>query len=428
MFPSPFVHLGADETFELGKGQTRSRVDSATLAVVYLDYLKQIEATLRRPGKRFLFWGDIAMNTPALVPSLPKDMIAVAWEYAASRNFDRWLKPYRDAGMETWIAPGVTSWNRVWPNNNIALPNIQGFAREGQAGGATGMLNTQWDDNGDGIFEQVWLGVTFGAAAAWQSGESSIPRFRDAYGLQFHGDTTGAIDAAQRHLDAAQAALQESRAGDASSYLFFVDPYTDEGVVDLIRLRPVLSRVRVQAESALVRLAQARQQRHLRELTAVDAMELGARRIDWLAAKFQFADEIAMAYARADSAARAGTATWLDLAELSGINGRLQDMRDGYVLTRELFERSWRAENRPYWLQNDLARYDAEIITWVQRINAMDRARRRFTRERKLPTPEELGIPRALLPAPTEAGATVPPRPAPAARGTPPSPARTSAP
>lgn len=409
MFPSPFVHLGADETFELGKGQTKPRVDSAGMGQVYLEYLRDIEQTLRRPGKRFLFWGDIAMRHPALVPLLPKDMIAVGWEYGASRNFDRFLKPFRDAGMETWIAPGVTNWNRVWPNNNVALPNIQGFAREGQAGGSTGMLNTQWDDNGDAIFEQLWLGVTFGGAAAWQSGESDIARFRAAYGLQFHGDTTGRIDAAHRHLDMAQAALQESRAGDASSYLFFVDPYTDEGVFDLLRLRPVLSRVRVHAESALVLIAQARTQRHLREPTALDAMELGARRIDWLAAKFQFADEIALAYARADSVARAGTATWLDLAELSGINGRLQDMRDGYVLTRELFERSWRAENRPYWLMNNLARFDAEIMTWVQRTNAMDRARRRFARESKLPTPEELGIPRALLP--TLGGAAAPPTP-----------------
>ncbi len=432
-FPGPFVHIGADETFELGKGQTKARVDSAGgapagIGPVYIEYLKEIELALRKPGKRFLFWGDIAMNSPALVSQLPPDMIAVGWEYARAKDFDRFLRPFRDAGMETWVAPGVTSWNRVWPNNNIALPNIQGFAREGQAAGATGMLNTTWDDNGDAIFEQTWLGIAFGAAASWQEGESDIARFRDAYGLQFHGDTSGLIDAAHRHLDAAHAALSESRAGDGSSYLFFVDPFSDEGVVDLVRLRPVLSRVRVQAESALVKVAQARRQRQLRELGALDALELGARRLDWLAAKFQFADEVALAYARADSAARAGTATWQDLAELSGINGRLQDLRDGYVLTRELFERSWREENRPYWLQNNLARYDNEIVTWVRRINAMDRARRRFTRERKLPTPEELEIPRALLPGAGDSSLSAPPRPATGGRGTSPAPGRTSGP
>lgn len=404
MFPAPFVHLGADETFELGKGQTKTRVDSATIGPVYVEYLRDIERTLRRDGKRFLFWGDIAMNHPALVKSLPKDMIAIGWEYSAQSGFDRWLKPYRDAGMETWVAPGVSSWNRVWPNFPVALANIQGFAREGQAAGSTGILNTTWDDNGDAIFNQTWMGVLFGAAAGWQPGEASIPQFRRAFGLQFHGDTSGRIDAAHRHLDAAQLALQESRAGDASSYLFFVDPYTDEGVLDLIRLRPVLSRVRIHAESALVLIAQARAQRHLRELDALAAMELGARRIDWIGAKFQFADEIAQSFARVQDPARTTPVGWVDLADLSGINGKLQDLRDGYVLSRELFERAWALENRPYWLQNNLARYDVEIQTWVQRINAMDRARRRHARERRLPTAQELGIPASLLASQVRAG------------------------
>lgn len=398
LFPAPLIHLGADETFELGKGQTKTRVDSLGIGPVYVQYLTDIERTLRRDGKRFLFWGDIAMHHPALVRSLPPGMIAIGWDYGAREGFDRFLKPFRDAGMETWIAPGVSNWGRVWPNYGAALPNIQGFAREGQALGATGMLNATWDDNGDALFNQTWYGVLFGAAAAWQLGESSIPSFQKSFALRFHGDTTGRIDAAHRHLSAAHAALQESRAGDASSYLFFLDPFTDEGVVDLVRLRPVLARVRIHAESALVLVAQAREQRHLRELDALDAMELGARRIDWIGAKFQFADEIVQSFVRTTDPKRTTPVTWVDLAELSGINGKLQDMRDGYVLTRELFERSWRAENRPYWLQNNLARYDTEIITWVQRINAMDQARRRHARDRELPTAAELGIPQALLP------------------------------
>jgi hexosaminidase len=420
LFPGPFLHLGADETFELGKGQTKARVEKDGIGPVYLKFLADIEAALRRPGRRFLFWGDIAMNHPALVKSLPQDLIAVAWSYERASGFERFLKPYTDAGMETWVAPGVNNWNRVWPNYAMTLPNIQGFAREGQTAGSTGLLNTSWDDNGDALFEQTWYGMLFGAAAGWQSGESSIPAFQRSFGLLFHGDTTGLIDAAHRHLIEAHRLLQSTRAGDASSYLFFVDPFSSEGVVDLQRLRPQLTAVRVQAESAVVKILEARQQqRHLRELTALDAMELGARRIDWIGAKFQTADEIVTAYIKATEPGRTNV-SWVDLAELSGINGRLQDMRDGYVLTRELFERSWRAENRPYWLQNNLARYDAEILTWLQRINAMDQARRRFSRDRVLPTPEELGIPRALLPAPP-----APPAPPPAAA---PAPARPSTP
>ncbi|HRN52733.1 MAG TPA: family 20 glycosylhydrolase, partial [Gemmatimonadaceae bacterium] len=168
MFPSPFVHLGADETFELGAGRTKPMVADSGLGAVYINYLKAIVETVRRPGKRYLFWGDIAMNSPELVSRLPKDLIAVGWDYWSRSNFDRCLKPFRDAGMETWVAPGVSNWNGVYPNSNTALPNIQGFIRDGQRAGATGVINTTWDDWGDAIFEQNWYGLVFGAAAAWQ--------------------------------------------------------------------------------------------------------------------------------------------------------------------------------------------------------------------------------------------------------------------
>ena len=46
---------------------------------VYVGFLKDIADSLKYTGKRFLFWGDVAMNHPELVKNLPKDMIAVAW-------------------------------------------------------------------------------------------------------------------------------------------------------------------------------------------------------------------------------------------------------------------------------------------------------------------------------------------------------------
>ncbi len=399
LFPSPFVHLGADETFELGLGRTKPAVDSQTIGPVYLDYVRRTVETVRQPGKKYLFWGDIAMNHPQLVRRLPSDLIAVGWDYWSRSNFDRYLKPFRDAGMETWIAPGVNNWGRIWPNSGAALGNIQGFARDGQRGGATGMLNTTWDDFGDNIFEQNWYGLLFGAAAAWQPGESDTTRFQRSFGRTFHGDTTGKIDRAHTLLTAAHATLASSGAGDASSYLFFLDPWTSEGVFESKRLLPVIPQMRVQAESALVLIAQAREQAHLRELPALDAMELGARRIDWLGMKFQLADEIAQRTIRATQPGRTDV-DWKELSELTGINGRLQDMRDGFVLTREMFERSWHAENRPYWLQNNLARFDVEIATWVRRINLMDQARRQHARTKTLPSATQLGVPAELMAAP----------------------------
>ena len=136
-YPSPLLHLGADETVELGKGQTKAAVDAQGLGKVYLNYLQSTVAALKPLNRRFLFWGDIAMKEPALVKALPQDfksqMIAVAWEYNPHTSFAPWIRPYTDAGMECWVAPGVNNWSRVWPNFNNTLPNIQQFTAQGQA-------------------------------------------------------------------------------------------------------------------------------------------------------------------------------------------------------------------------------------------------------------------------------------------------------
>ena len=92
--------------------------------------------------KRLLFWGDIAENSPELVGTLPKDMIAVSWHYDAKPDFTKNLEPFFKSGLETWVAPGVNNWNRVYPDNNEALGNIMNFVRDGQKLGAKGMLNT----------------------------------------------------------------------------------------------------------------------------------------------------------------------------------------------------------------------------------------------------------------------------------------------
>ncbi|MDE3150637.1 MAG: family 20 glycosylhydrolase [Gemmatimonadota bacterium] len=396
LFPGPFMHLGADETVELGKGQTRQRVKDEGLGPVYLGFLKSIDSTLKPLHKRLLFWGDIASGSPELVKTLPKDMIAVAWGYGPSKSFDRAIEPFRQAGMETWVAPGVSNWSRIYPNNDVALRNIQGFVRDGQRLGATGVLNTSWDDDGEAIFNQTWYGVLFGAAAGWQPGESSIPAFEHAYGQVFHGDTTGKIDDAQLKLSAVQALLDSAKLGDANDNLFWVDPWSPEGQRVAEKIRPVVRRMRILAESSLVLIDQARPFID-RNLDAVDAMALGARKIDFVGMKFEFADEMAQMYASAaDSTTPADqrvNSRGQELIDMSSTNGRAQDLRDGYSLMRDLYEAAWLRENRPYWLHNVLARYDMATQLWIARADAFSAARAELGRTHHLPPADSLGIP-----------------------------------
>jgi len=103
-------------------------------------------------------------------------------------------------------------------------------------------------------------------------------------------------------------------------------------------------------------------------------------------------------YARASTPINASTNDDLnDIA--SPLNGRIGDLKEGYVLGRELYEHAWANENRPTYLGNLTNRYDAAAQLWNQRTDKIRAAFAQFRRSKTLPPMEDLGIPRpALIP------------------------------
>ena len=442
-FSGPFLHLGADETVDLGDGQTKSAVDAKGLGQVYLDNMQRIVAALEPLGRKLLFWGDVALESPDLVKTMPADFkkatIAVPWEYSPHPSFDKYIKPFTDSGYEVWVAPGVNNWSRVWPNYTMGLGNIQGFIRDGQKLGATGELNTIWNDDGEGLVNQDWYGILFGAAAGWQKGESSIAQFEASFGPVFHGDTTGKINEAQHELMLAHTLLKEqAKVGDASDGLFWMDPWSADGQKYADKIRPYTHEVRMHAERAIELIAEARAaapmagvtaeaQRDgaapvfnaanaypsapttLRERDALDAMELGARRMDFLGLKFQLAEEIEQGYQRAyaqrgstDRKVRVKVAK--ELSDINGVDGRIPDLVTGYSTIRGLYEQAWLRSNRTFALQRVLEKYDYTVGVWLARSDKVRVAQRQWGDAHTLPTAADVGVP--MPPASGAAGVT----------------------
>ncbi len=442
MYPGPFLHIGADETVDLGLGQTKAEVDSRGLGPVYLDFLQKIATELAPLNRKLLFWGDIAQTivqgataytgvgagTPDRVdpeilnkmsPEFKKNTIAVAWWYTPQpKGFSKFLTPFTTAGFETWVASGVNNWSLVWPDNNDALPNIQQFIAEGQRQHSTGNLNTIWYDDGEALANNNWYGLLFGAAASWQPGVSSIENFQQSFGQAFHGDATGALNQAQIELMLCHKILREdAKVGDGSDGLFWMDPWSKDGQIRVVKMRPFSHDLRMHAEAALTLIAKARADypaaastptnaddrlpsnaTSLRNPDAIDAMELGARRLDFIGLKFQLADEIVEGYGQAQVAlASTDKKTHAqvnpDLSNINGINGWIQDIRDYYSLLRDLYEQAWLRSNRPYALRPVLEHYDATVAMWLARSDKFRAAQRGYTDSRTLPSAAELGLP-----------------------------------
>jgi hypothetical protein len=402
-FPSPFIHIGGDETFDLGAGRTKEAVEQQGYGPVYVDFLKQIHDELAPLNRRLLFWGDIGDANPDAVSALPKDMIAVPWKYDNEASFDKYIEPFSKAGIETWVAPGDANWNEVYPVAKTALWNIQGFIRDGQRLGSTGALITVWNDDGEGLFNMDWYGVLFGAVAAWQPGESPIADYQEAYGAVFHLDPSGKINEAEKELMAAQEAIANAKTALTSDEIFWVDPWSAQGQDVSAKLLPQAKDLRLHAERVIVLLGQVRRDNPaLRETDALAAMDLGARRLDLIGLKFELAQEIATAYVQAVAQQHdkmRGFATNTLLSEISGTSGRCQDLRDAYSALKDEYSQVWLKENRHYWLDNVSVRYDLEIQKWQQRANQFEAGTRSWEDGQDLPSPASLG-----LPAPTEGG------------------------
>jgi hexosaminidase len=396
-FPSPFIHIGADETLDLGMGRTHQQVQAKGYGPVYVDFLKQIHDRLAPLHRRLLFWGDIGEADPAAVAGLPKDMIAVPWNYWDTKGFDKLIAPFAKQGIETWVAPGDANWNQVYPVAKTAFGNIQGFIRDGQRLGSTGALTTVWNDDGEGLFNEDWYTVLFGAVAAWQPGESSISAYQDAFAQTFHGDASGKVGEAEKELMIAYEALGKAGPDMDSDTLFWIDPWSPQGQAISAKLLPAVVDLRLHAERAIVLVAQAQNANPgLKQADALTALDLGARRLDLIGMKFELAQAITQTYAQAlvqqhDKARHSETQNLLE--EISSMFGSCQDLRDGYSAAKGEYSQVWLSENRPYWLENVTVRYDLAIQKWQQRGDRFQEAIRDWDDGKDLPPASALGLP-----------------------------------
>jgi hexosaminidase len=136
----------------------------------------------------------------------------------------------------------------------------------------------------------------------------------------------------------------------------------------------------------------------LRETAAIDALELGARRMDFIGLKFQLADEIAEGYQRAyamqntkDRKQRMDVGR--ELSDINGVNGRFRDYIDTYSLLRDLYEQAWYRSNRAYSLRPVLEHYDYTIGIWLARSDKLRSAQRQWSDTHTLPAAADLGLP-----------------------------------
>jgi len=392
LFPGPLFHIGADETFELGAGQTKALAAQQGLGRVYLEHLQKVFEIMQPYHKQLMFWGDIAVKYPELLTILPKDMIAVPWDYDPKPSYENIIAPYTNAGLRVVVAPGAGNWGAIWPNLESAFVNIRNFVRDGQKHQAIGALNTTWNDDGESLVDMTWPALIFGAVASWQAGESSIDDFKNSYDWAFYrnGEDHRTFADAIDNLDHAHTLLAGVKLDDASHGLFWSDPFSEGGSSVAAKALPAAHDLRIGAERAIASIALNRAQAHLHAGT-LDDMLLAGWHLDTLGMKIQFTSEISSLYRDAYQNQTDKSRAQNDLDEIIDINGRLESLRDSVTQLRKMYADGWARENEPYWLDNVLVRYDNLALEVQAKIVAVQQAQYQFDTLKTLPAPEQLG-------------------------------------
>jgi hexosaminidase len=387
LFPGQFFHIGEDETFELGEGQSRDAAKTRGVGAIYFEHLNRVREVLKPYNRRLMFWGDIALHHPDLIGNIPKDMIVMNWQYGARDDFRSDIKPFQDAGLQQFVCPGAQNWNQIFPNLEAARKNIVNFVRDGQKAGAIGMMNTTWDDDGESLFEVTWYSIVLGAAASWQEGTVDVDRFDRDFDWAFFRHDGDQFVKAETSLGSVGTLLSAG----TTDELFWRDPFTTQFQNQARNFADRTRKMRLMVEDVAESLAK-NEGRARRNNSAIAAMEFAAQRFDHLGRRMEvmqkFSDQYWDAYLNLGDRARARKLRYYTGA----IYNNLREMAEELSILKEGYRAQWLAENRPYWLDSVSARYDQMISIWLMKSRAMDEALRKYETTSTLPSPEEFGV------------------------------------
>lgn len=173
---SRLFNVGLDETFDLGKGRSAAACELHGRQAVYLDFLEQIESLVSDRDHRMLFWADIVLAEPDSLSRLSAQALPLLWGYAANHPFPEQCAALAQTGREFWVCPGTSSWNSFAGRFENAIANIASAVVAGRQHGATGILITDWGDNGHLQVPDASLpGFLCAAAMSWNAKSAELP-------------------------------------------------------------------------------------------------------------------------------------------------------------------------------------------------------------------------------------------------------------
>ena len=362
LFPSPFVHVGFDETWRIE--DVAKKRGNTTPAELFAEQLGNVAQLFRQHGKTVMAWADVMVKYPASIDRLPQGLIPVAWAYEAQPDVKKWLDPLVAKHLPHFIQSGVANWEQIAINFDMTFANIDNFLAAGRRSGALGMINSVWTDSAQCFLRLTWPAMAYGAAAPWQS----TPMDRDAFfgqytTLMYPSASAGEVAAALEDLSKSEVAI-ERVFGESSIHEMWGDPFSAANLKRTADHQEDFRQVRLLAEKAQAHVYRATKDGA--DSSTLQPLLVAGRMLDFAGYKFLNGMEIAERWR--SFGPYNGDRYWNEIESevVYQSHGRFADMMDEATQIAASYRSAWLAEYTPYRLAAAAGRWDNEYSYWLR--------------------------------------------------------------
>jgi len=366
LFPSPWIHVGFDEPWSLGKiGMTPGRDPYDT----FIGVLQHLTDRGREHGKRVMYWADInngastLSNRPDLIKRLPAGAIAAPWAYDPFPDYTQFVKPLATNGIATMVTPAIWNWNEVFPDYHRSFFNINGLVEAGKKEHTLGVLNTGWTDCSQTLYRQSLAGLAFGAVAGWQTDPVNTNTFFNEYtAIEYPPAAAPEVAMALEQLSTVEEMFEDILGG-ATQHAFWKDPLEPSRLKRFEKRQADLHKARLLAEEAQEHVNSA--MRLAPKDTTLNSLMMAARLFDYLGMKCLYAVEWDGYFKLLQKNPDPKLVTlYIGIQINAQYHSMMSDLMDTITDLREPYRQAWLDENTPYRLDAALVKWDAESRFW----------------------------------------------------------------
>ena len=178
-FTSRRIHIGMDETFDLGLGNFLEHNSYQHSSELYSRHLHKVVEICQKHDLHPMIWSDMYFRTgnvpfenydseivipPEVEKTIPSDVEFVFWDYY--KNNEKYyldlIERHRQLGKEPIMASGIWTWAEFWYNHEKTVRNATPCINASRRSGLKELFFTMWGDKGAYCeFDSAMAGIAY---------------------------------------------------------------------------------------------------------------------------------------------------------------------------------------------------------------------------------------------------------------------------